>query len=205
MNKKYIIVIVFISFLVMGSLFFYISKRVSSEVLGDFGIINEKFQDANSDTDKKIDSLQEKVAAKGADSLNEVEEFNHTVLSLENCISELKKTLLPNGTNTQNFEKLGDVKKSNDVFFLENETYSDTSKEFIAKIEAFENKVMKLQKKYPEIGSKTYQLRTGNQQKDWLVYNFKDFPLIASYTRLTVMENDIKQKKKIVLQAMLNN
>jgi hypothetical protein len=40
---------------------------------------------------------------------------------------------------------------------------------------------------------------------DWLDYNYKGFPAIASYTKLTAMQNDVKVTEASMFNLFLGN
>jgi len=83
-------------------------------------------------------------------------------------------------------------------------THSEKGKQFIIKIEAYEDVVRRIHLKFPNTDTKSFKLREIIQNKDWLSYNFKGFPLIASYTKLVAMESDIKNKSEVIFNKVLS-
>ena len=105
----------------------------------------------------------------------------------------------------QHFRQNGPIRitRMKNAILLQGHTEKET--QFIARIEAYENILTVVHSQFPETKKIAPKLREVLDDKDWLSYNFKDFPTIAIYTKLTVMENDIKTQRKDIFTLVLSS
>ncbi|MBC8756739.1 hypothetical protein H2O64_18845 [Kordia sp. YSTF-M3] len=205
MSKKVFLVTVLIVSLLLIGLMLLVADARSTNVLERFSTIEEKFIEANESVAAKVDSLQKQLETSTEAIPEIVLQFNAKADELLANILLIKKELIPNGLTDYNYED-PEIAKNNVVFFLENGQHSEKASQFLAKIEAYENIVAIIHLEFPKTNTQKFKLRTDiRENEDWLSYNFKGFPVIASYVKLTTMENDIKNKKEIIFNAVLKD
>jgi gliding motility-associated protein GldM len=99
-----------------------------------------------------------------------------------------------------------------DQRFFQGDNLSPQGQEFVDQIDKYRNGVLAVIKEnYPDVAAdvekKFYTGKVARNKDgievDWLQYNFEGFPLIASRTKLTQMQNDIKTTKSEILSKML--
>lgn len=174
----------------------------NNEVLSSFSRMEQKFQKVNDSLQKNVDSLQKQLETSPEIIPEIVTQFNEKVDELVTHIQLLKQELIPNGTANYNFED-PEIAKNNALFFTKNGKHSEKGIQFLANIKAYENIVSVIHLEFPKANTQTFKLREILEGKDWLDYNFKDFPLMVTYTKLTAMESDIKSKQEIIFNKVL--
>ena len=94
-----------------------------------------------------------------------------------------------------------DKSSQSDRFFFLNDGYSSDGLKFIEEVENYKRGIKNLfEKDFPNVVD-GIDSKFNNREdiEDWLEYNFKGFPLVATLTRLTQMQSDIKGVKQDVL------
>lgn len=201
MSKKAFLITVFIiSLLLIGLMMLVADARI--EVFDGFTSMEQKFQEANESSQGKLDSLEKELKTATKTDLETLKQFTTKADELLVNIQALKKEFISGKLSDQNYEEL--EKSKNEILFnTVTNAHSEQGKQFMESIEAYENAVAIIHLKFPITNTKSIKLREIIKDKDWLSYNFKDFPIIASYTKLTVMENVIQNKKEIIFTEVL--
>ncbi|WP_430411793.1 hypothetical protein [Kordia sp.] len=199
MSKKVFLIAVFIISLLLIGLMMLIADAGNNPILNNFTTIHKEFEEANKSFDD--DSLQKQIETSDVKYPAIVAQFNTKALELLHYIEVLKKDFTVAGDD---FKKM-EVHKNQILFIKNTNEHSEKGKQFIAKIEAYENALAIVRVEFPKINTHTSQkLRDNKENTDWLTYNFKDFTAIASYTRLAAMEVTIKSKQKDIFMLVLN-
>ncbi|MGH1383638.1 hypothetical protein [Kordia sp.] len=158
-------------------------------------------------TEAQIDSLKSIVKSqKSTDKKVNLEAFNSISEEIITHIKELQETLFPGGLAAHDLGESPRITENNAVFFKKNDEYTKQATRFIAKLDAFENAIRSLQKNYPSLKTIKPEVReeyTGGH--DWLEYNYKDFPAIASHTKLIQLKEAIRRKQKDIITTLLTN
>ena len=100
-----------------------------------------------------------------------------------------------------------------DALFFESTTISQGGHEFIARIDTYRKTVSKhFKDDFPEIITRMEAefstapiLDKEGRQHNWLPYNFKGFPLVASMTKITQMQSDLKRTRLELFSALVNS
>ena len=186
--KSILITFLIVSLLLIGMMFLIVDARINTTVR-DFKTLEEEF--------KKETIVEEKeVAIEKYPKV--IQQYNTITEQLLAYIEDLKKDFIA-GDNIQEMEA-----KKNEIFFINNtEVHTEKATQFIARIEAYENIVTVVHSQFPQTKKIAAKLREVLEDTDWLSYNFKDFPTIAIYTKLTAMENDIKTQQKNIFTLVL--
>ncbi len=201
MSKKAFLITVFIISLLLIGLMMLIADA-NNQVLSSFSSMEQKFQKVNDSLQKNVDSLKEQLETSSETIPEIVKQYNITTDELIANIQSLKVALIPNKLSDYN-NKDPEIAKNNALFFTESGKRSEKGIQFLANIEAYENIVSVIHLEFPKTNTQSFKLREKIAGIDWLDNNFKDFPLIVTYTKLTAMESDIKSKQEIIFNKVL--
>ena len=198
-----------------------LAMQMSKEVLTAFGFMNDKFEAANvTATQLNTDAyagLAEKVGeqAEKYGPLNQKANQIKTISSdLYNHIEDIKNQVLGDfeftEDNPKNYETM-DKSDYLDLYFYQKGKISENGQAFLDKINSYKSGVLSaLDTLYPSVKkSVNERFDTSDEEdregvvKNWIDYNFVGFPAVASITKLTAMQADIKSTESDVLSAML--
>lgn len=199
--KKKVVFFIITFFIIIVFLFF---RKMNSEVLDAFGIMNEKFEKSNKSVQSNLDSLALKVSY--TDYGNKLKTLDSLSENLTKHIKFIKRELVENLEDPSNYSIM-DKSTENDKFFFINDDYSSEGYRFINNLESYRYGMKHLfQEDFPETIKKIdSRFNYREDISDWLDYNFKGFPLIAVITKLTSMQSDIQQIKQDLLVDILAN
>lgn len=204
------------------------AMNMSKEVLSAFGLMEAKFADANVATTTRNDKLLAELETKGAENPKEfkvpaarAQQVKIASDKLFNYLETLKKELISQGgyeidaeTGKLPFEQMdktdildeawftgdGLTKKGQEVMAKINE-YKTEIKDILATDESYRGRAEAFEKTFS-----TEKVENNDGKKiDWLAYNYQGFPAIASYTKLTAMQNDIKVNEANMFSLFLGN
>ncbi|PHR69646.1 MAG: gliding motility protein GldM [Lutibacter sp.] len=198
-----------------------LAMQMSKEVLTAFGFMNDKFEAANvTATQLNTDAytgLADKVGeqAEKYGPLNIKANQIRTISDdLYNHIEDIKQKVLGDfeftEDNPKNYETM-DKSDYLDLYFYQKGKISENGQAFIDKIGSYKSGVITaLDTLYPSVVKSVNQrfdisdVTDGEGiKKNWIDYNFVGFPAVASITKLTAMQADIKATESDVLSAML--
>lgn len=190
--------------------------NMSKEVLTAFGLINESLVEANNDAEERNTAFMAGLAAKADEQpktykpLQEKAQKIQSISSdLNNYIGTLKEGALATKEDPKNYETMDNANYFNEKFYQSKVT--EQGQEFVSKVDEYRNQMISLvgddyQNIAEEVEHKFSTEKIEDREgvkKEWIYYNFVGFPLIASITKLTQMQNDIKTIENEVLSAML--
>jgi len=193
--------------------------NMSKEVLTAFGQMNEDLEESNATTSQRNDMAMAGLAAKAEEQPAKYEELKAKaeqigVLSdnLYNTVGNLKDELLADyeGEERTNYESMDRADKLNNLFFASGRV-TPRGEEFVAAIDNYRNEVLNiLGDGFPQIRSKVANdfsteevTNNENVTQPWLMYNYQGFPLIASLTKLTQIQSDVRTTENDILSSML--
>ncbi len=194
-----------------------LALNMSKEVLSAFGLMNEKLTDSNLSTDERneafLTGLDEKVEEqpeKYKPLRKKAGEVAKYATDLNSYITKLKSDMTAKLDDPNDYEVM-DKADYLDNHFFSPKGLSTEGKEFITKMEEFKTGVEQvLGDGYPEITKgidKDFATNKVTNKDginiDWLEYHYKGFPLVASLTKLTQIQADVKKTESEVLSAML--
>ncbi len=194
-----------------------LALNMSKEVLSAFGLLNDKITNANAASDQRnqafLGGLAEKVEeqpAKYQPIMAKAEQVNTLAADLDNYINGLKADMMKDIEDPKDYE-VQDKPDHLDQKFFTGDKLSKDGQEFVAKVNAFRTGIVTvLGDDYPTITSDVQskfstepETNRDGKKIDWLKYNFEGFPLIASKTKLTQMQADIKTTQNELLSNML--
>ncbi len=193
--------------------------NMSKEVLTAFGQMNEDLEESNTTTSQRNDMAMAGLAAKAEEQPAKYEELKAkaeqiSTLSdnLYTTVGNLKDELLADfeGEEKTNYESMDRADKLDNLFFASGRV-TPRGEEFVAAIDNYRNEVLAvLGDRFPQIRSKVANdfsteevTNNENVTKPWLMYNYQGFPLIASLTKLTQIQSDVRTTENDILSAML--
>jgi gliding motility-associated protein GldM len=204
------------------------AMNMSKEVLSAFGLMEAKFSDANVVTtdmnEKLLANLATKAEEKPAEfalAANKAKEISTASDEFYTYIETLKKDLLKDGKYTIDsktgklpFEAMDKTDILDEKWFT-GDRLTKKGEEVMSKIEGYKSKVkaiigddVKYSKAIENFEKRFNTDKVKNKDGktiDWLDYHFKGFPAIASYTKLTAMQNDVKVTEANMFNVFLGN
>jgi len=202
-----------------------LALNMSKEVLAAFGLMNEKLETSNTSMDA---SNSDFLASLGTKAEENAEEYGELYQDAQK-VKELSDTYytylegLKKGM-TQDLEDPKDyvvMDKSDflDQKFWQGDNLAPEGKEFMKQIndyregvistlpaEGFESLKASVKTRFATNDGKKddgkVETRDGTRQ-DWINYHFEGFPLVASLTKLTQLQADIKTTEQEVLKTLL--
>jgi gliding motility-associated protein GldM len=202
-----------------------LALNMSKEVLSAFGILNTKIESSNAITDTRNASSFQQLAQKaseqegiyGAKKLK-VEKIRAVSKEFVDYLEGIKTTI------TKKFPKdkegnypCEQMDKSDEIdnMFYTGDRESAKAKEFLAHIQGYagkikaiggssiaESEMKKIEKRFAT--EPVYSEKAG-AKLPWLDYNYHHFPLIASVTKLTQLQADIKATESDVMTGMFQS
>ncbi|MFL1894990.1 gliding motility protein GldM [Aquimarina sp. 2-A2] len=195
-----------------------LALNMSKEVLAAFGLMNEKLVESNETTTERNNAfmagLVEKVSEQPAkytplkEKADEVSKYSE---ELNTYIANIKNTITKDLSDKKDYVTM-DKSNTLDEIFFKGGAITPAGKEFIKKIDDYRKGVTGvISEKYPNIAAdveKTFATQPvtnrDGQKIDWLKYNYEGYPLVASITKFTQLQSDVKTAESKVLSAMLS-
>ncbi|MBL4663327.1 MAG: gliding motility protein GldM [Flavobacteriaceae bacterium] len=195
-----------------------LALNMSKEVLSAFGLLNEKMTKANVATAERNSSFMMGLATKAGDEPEKYAALKADADKISAISSDLDSFI--ESMKAQAIEKIEDPKDyevmdKTDFFdhrFFNADKYKKGGQDFLDKMNAYRTEMSNILPvaNYPAINKainenfSTSEVENRDGKKvDWLRYNYEGFPLVASLTKLTSLQADIKTTKSEVLSKML--
>ncbi|MFP9115610.1 gliding motility protein GldM [Flavobacterium sp. RHBU_3] len=197
--------------------------NMSKEVLSAFGLMNEKFEASNKGAVENNEGLFQALSQKATDDpshYGEAKKLADQVKTIsadfyayiETLKGDITKDIEKEPSGKLPFEQMDKGDKIDEAWFA-GDGYSNKGKEVLGKIEGYRNAMialLKSDKKYAGMVSDLeYKFNTADVKahdgamKKYLDYNFKGFPAIASLTKLSAMQNDVKSIEAAIYSGAL--
>ena len=201
-----------------------LALNMSKEVLSAFGLLNEKISDANVATSQRNTAFMEGLAIKANDKPAQyaaveakAREISQISDEYDAYLTTLKSASIEKIEDPTDYEVMDKPDYFNNLFFT-GDKYKEGGQEFLNKMDEYRTEMIAVLsdtalakvagiediKKSIEANFSTAPV-TNRDGKEvaWLNYNYEGFPLVASLTKLTQIQADIKTTKSEVLQRML--
>jgi gliding motility-associated protein GldM len=200
-----------------------LAMNMSKEVLSAFGLMNEKFEAANSSSKATNEQMLQALDAKASEAKGQFAVAAVTAHKVEaatkkfyDFVGTLKEEVLK-GVEVDETGKLPyeamDKADNLDHSWFTGDGYTARGKEVIAAIEAYKadmTAALGNEKKYAAILNEVTKKFDLTEVKDkegvkieYLDYHFKGFPAIASLAKLSAWQNDAKKAESDVISAAL--
>ncbi len=201
-----------------------LALNMSKEVLSAFGILNNKITEANNVTDQRNDASFQQLAQKAEDQPLQFGDKKAKVEKIRSISKEFNSYLENIKTEaTKGFERVhGELPYEQmdkgdfiDNLFFKGDKISPKGQEFLEKIRNYvyqikevggssiaEEEMLKIEKRFAT--ADVFSKKAG-AKLSWLDYNYKGFPLIASITKLTQLQADIKTTESDIMAGMFQS
>lgn len=196
-----------------------LALNMSKEVLSAFGLMNEKLTASNQAAEERNDNFVASLEQKAIDQPEKYKDLNAKAESLDKLssefdtyLSELKSKMVATVDDPTDYEIMdkGDYLDQN---FFKGDKLKPEGEEFLRQINDYREGVVALLKDTKGMQtivkdvkdkfSTEPEINRDGIKIDWLDYHYKGFPLVASLTKITQLQSDIKTTESEVLSNML--
>lgn len=196
-----------------------LALNMSKEVLSAFGLMNERLTEANEATTQRNEAFMSNLETKAIEQPDQYGSVKDKAVQikalsdeLNNYLDSVKTEMIATLKDPEEYEEQ-DKADFFDQKFFRGGKLSPEGKDFVARIDKYREGVIGvIGDKYSTIATNVKnQFDTSEQvdksgiKKEWLSFNFEGFPLIASRTKLTQMQTDIKNTESEILSKMLGS
>ena len=202
-----------------------LALNMSKEVLSAFGILNKKIIESNSITDERNKASFQQLSQKAEEQpgqygnkkviVEKIREISKEYCDyLENIKTTITRKTEKDAQGNYMYEQMdkGDLV---DRLFFKGEKPSKDGQDFLNRIVDYPSQIKKIAgSKLPEIEIRKIEKRFTTEpvkSKEagatlpWIDYNYKGFPLIATVTKLTQLQADIKATESDVMASMFQS
>ncbi|WP_053990103.1 gliding motility protein GldM [Mangrovimonas sp. TPBH4] len=195
-----------------------LALNMSKEVLSAFGLMNEKLTESNEASTERNTQFMNGLAAKVDEQPAKykplkaaADQIDQLATGLDAYITNLKTEMTAKLDDPTEYESM-DKGDFLDNLWFKGDKLKPEGEEFKAKIAEFRDGVVAVLEANPMTASMapsvkekfaTEDVKRGAGTVEWLSHNYKGFPLVASLTKLTQMQADVKTTETEVLQSML--
>ncbi|WP_159800128.1 gliding motility protein GldM [Flavobacterium sp. MK4S-17] len=187
-----------------------LALNMSKEVLSAFGLMNEQFESANTEAIKNNNALYEALVAKASEnqSFEAAKNLSQQIKGISDqfyaYLGTLKNDITKDIEREEGKLPYEEMDKGDmiDEKWFEGDGYSPKGKEIIATIEKYKSdmkaaigkdvKYIAIIKELDNKFNTSDVVDSEGVKKQYLDYHFKGFPSIASLTKLTAMQNNVK-------------
>jgi gliding motility-associated protein GldM len=196
-----------------------LALNMSKEVLSAFGLMTEKLTYSNEDAKQRIDN---DLKAMETQMASQPEKFGPLVAQAKQVeklsnefyahIEGLKSEMLKTVDDPKDYEVQDKPDFLDEKFFI-GDKLKPAGTDFINKIKSYKEglaKVLGKDSRYTSVlasvnksfSTDPVKNRDGNSV-DWLEYHYKGFPMVASLTKLSAIQSDIRKAQSDVLTSMV--
>jgi gliding motility-associated protein GldM len=194
-----------------------LALNMSKEVLSAFGLMNEKLVDSNQAASQRNTDFfagLEQQAGEQPDKfrplLNQATSVKSLANDLNGYIADLKGQMTSTLDDPTDYEIMDKGDFLDNRFFI-GDKLKPEGQEFLDKMATFRNGIKEvIGEDYPEIAADVQEkfatepvMNGDDNLLDWLDYHYKGFPLVASLTKMTQLQADIKTTESEVMSTML--
>ncbi len=196
-----------------------LALNMSKEVLSAFGLMNKKLTESNEATEARNKAFVDNLNTKASDQPEKykplklkADQIDKLAHDFDNYLIELKGKMtakIDDPTDyevmdkgdylDQNFFKGDIIKEEGQAFLNHMKTFREGVAQVLADEKGMESVIKEVNKKF---NTDPVKNRDGINV-DWLDYHYKGFPLVASLTKMTQLQADIKTTESQVLSKML--
>jgi len=192
--------------------------NMSKEVLTAFGQMNEKLTASNASTSARNDAAMAGLASKAEEQPEKyvelkakADKINQLSQTFNDYVATLKSELLSDVEDPEEYESMDKADKLDNMFFASGRV-SPKGEEFVNAVDTYREGVLEiLGESYPQIRADIKEdfatqeiTNSENVTQPWLMYNYQGFPLVATITKLTQVQSDVKTTENDILSAMLS-
>ncbi len=195
-----------------------LALNMSKEVLAAFGLMNVKMETSNAKTTASNDLFLESLGTKASEDAAKYDTLYKDAQKIKSMSQEyydylqsLKDGMIEGVEDPTDYQVMDKADYLNNHFF-QGDNLAEGGQEFMKRINDYRTQIVKLVpaasqstvKSRFEVGDENgkVEARDGSKQ-EWISYHYKDFPLIASLTKITALQADIKSTEEEALKSML--
>ncbi len=202
-----------------------LALNMSKEVLSAFGILNNKIVESNGLADNRNAASFAQLAQKAqdqpgqyGDKKKKVDEIRRVSKEYSDYIEELKnkaiKTFERDKEGNLPYEQMDKGDFFDNLFFTgdkvskEGQVFLDKIKSYPAQIKQIGGSAIadsEMKKIEDRFGTKPVKSEKAGATLPWIDYNYKGFPLIATITKLSQLQADIKTTESDVMAGMFQS
>ncbi|MGJ8684908.1 MAG: hypothetical protein ACSHWW_09810 [Nonlabens sp.] len=189
-------------------------KYFANETIESFEAIESSVTASNKEQTIEIESLMETIKdsamanpAVYASAFNHSNEFHNKTSLLLTELQHARELINEKVGETGDYEKWD---TSTDAIFFNGDEYSQVGTRFVQAIKNYNITSSDQLFFFPEaekLAQKSFKiddvLNRDGDTVDWLSYNFKGFPAIASKTKIAQLENEVKKVETTFLKALI--
>lgn len=200
-----------------------LALNMSKEVLSAFGLMNERLTEANSSAAERNVAYLAGLAEKANEQpekyvplkakADEISTLSNNFDSyIESIKAKLKGSVKEEDISSGNYEVMDKPDFLNQTFFV-GDKYTPEGQQFVDNINNYREGVLaaigdasgfdKIKSDLNKKFSTEKETRRDGVKVEWLNYHFEGFPMIASLTKLTQMQADIKATNNEILSNLL--
>jgi gliding motility-associated protein GldM len=196
-----------------------LALNMSKEVLTAFGMMNEQVVESNvnaTERNKKfkqgLDEKADEQPGKYLSLKNKADSISSLADNLYQHIESIKTASLLSVDDPTDYEVM-DKSEFFDNLFFNPESFTVAGNDFLNQMKIFRDGVGEILKSNLSLQDivedatrkfSTNEVTTSeNLKQDWLEYHYQGYPLVASITKLTMLQADIKTIESELLSAML--
>ncbi|WP_442265372.1 gliding motility protein GldM [Tenacibaculum sp. ZS6-P6] len=192
-----------------------LAMNMSKEVLSAFGLMNEKLSDANVRATDSNNRAYANLATKAVEQPLQFEKAKEKTDALKAqadsfyaYLEDLKGKMTSDLKDKKDYETMDKSKFLDELFFVSG-TITPAGKEFVSKMDEFKKASLEVLGETELSGVVSSRFSTDpvknkdGKQLNWLNYHYEGFPLIASLTKLTQIQADIKATESDALSTLL--
>ncbi|TYA57946.1 type IX secretion system motor protein PorM/GldM [Formosa maritima] len=196
-----------------------LALNMSKEVLSAFGLMNEKLTESNEATSERNDAFMQGLAEKVSEQpakyqplKAQADQINALANNFNSYLEGLKGQMTSTVDDPQDYEIMDKGDFLDEHFFI-GDKLKPEGQEFMDQIATYRDGVVAVLNTNPDMAGIAKDVekkfstdpvtnRDGNKI-DWLSYHYKGFPLVASLTKMTQLQADVKTTESEVLSSML--
>ena len=194
-----------------------LALNMSKEVLAAFGLMNEKMESSNVKTTEGnlafLDGLSTKASeneAKFGALYKDAKKIKEMSQEYYDYLQALKDSMMVGVEDPKDYTVM-DKSDFLDGKFFQGDNLTPEGEKFLAKVGEYRDGVVKI---YPGVkDAAEARFKTGDEngkvekrdgtKQDWINYHYEGYPLVASLTKLTALQADIKATEEDALKSML--
>ncbi|QNJ97058.1 type IX secretion system motor protein PorM/GldM [Constantimarinum furrinae] len=203
-----------------------LALNMSKEVLSAFGLLNDKIATANAETEARNMAFMDGLSTKASDEpaqyaavYAKAQEIETVSNELDSYLTTLKSNAIKDLKDPTDYEVM-DKPDHFDRLFFTGDKYKAEGQEFIDKMNEYRTNMIailsdtavakkvagveEIKKSLESNFSTEKETNRDGKEIEWLNYNYEGFPLIASLTKLTQLQADVKNTKSELLSKMLS-
>ncbi|MDB2462551.1 gliding motility protein GldM [Algibacter sp.] len=196
-----------------------LALNMSKEVLSAFGLMNEKLVESNEATEQRNKSFVDNLNIKAEDQPEKYKPLKAQAQKIDKLahdfdiyLEDLKVKMTAKVEDKTDYEimdkgdyldehffKGGKIDTEGQAFLAHMKGFREGVANILANDEGMESVIAEVKKKF----STNEVTNRDGVKVDWLDYHYKGFPLVASLTKMTQLQSDIKTTESEVLSKML--